>query len=64
MANNTANSHDFYGIYLGYSDYNIISENSLLLNKICIKEKDSYGNIFSNNGPCMLLMRIFYESQA
>ncbi len=50
---NTVNYNNEYGIYLYLnSNNNTVSGNELIGNSNCIKERESEGNIFENNGSC------------
>ena len=49
---NTANYTSHNGIYLDYSDYNIVSGSILIGNTECIAEQNCQGNKFSDNGDC------------
>ena len=48
ISGNIANNNE-YGLYLFFSDDNIISRNTLLGNDECIIEEECEGNVFSNN---------------
>ena len=65
VSQNVIKSNKEYGIYLTQqSNYNVISENHLSGNKICIKESDCWGNTITNNGFCdphgVLIMNVIF----